>query len=106
MLILLLQVTLLKCGGIIVACTFDHRIADAYSANMFLVSWAKMAYLTNSIISISQISPFSMQPCFQRTFLSPKHLGLIDSSLYDMYIPMSKLPQSKKLESNDDQLIS
>ncbi|ERN12613.1 hypothetical protein AMTR_s00025p00227680 [Amborella trichopoda] len=32
------QLTKLKCGSIVVACTFDHRVADAYSANMFLIS--------------------------------------------------------------------
>ncbi|XLR47141.1 hypothetical protein S83_031801 [Arachis hypogaea] len=30
--VLTVQATRLKCGGIIVACAFDHRIADAYSA--------------------------------------------------------------------------
>ncbi|XP_057847143.2 coniferyl alcohol acyltransferase-like [Cryptomeria japonica] len=32
-------VTEFGCGGIVVGCTFDHRVADAYSANMFLTSW-------------------------------------------------------------------
>ncbi|KAE8688230.1 titin-like [Hibiscus syriacus] len=35
-----LLATELRCGGVVVACTLDQRIADAYSANMFLVSWA------------------------------------------------------------------
>ncbi|GLJ34921.1 hypothetical protein SUGI_0702820 [Cryptomeria japonica] len=30
------QVTEFGCGGLVIGCTFDHRIADAYSANMFL----------------------------------------------------------------------
>ncbi|CAA2986504.1 shikimate O-hydroxycinnamoyltransferase-like [Olea europaea subsp. europaea] len=37
------QATQLKCGGMVVACTFSHQMAEAYSANMFLVSWAEMA---------------------------------------------------------------
>ncbi|KAJ8628961.1 hypothetical protein MRB53_022284 [Persea americana] len=32
--VLCIQVTRLKCGAVVVACTFDHRIADAYSGNM------------------------------------------------------------------------
>uniref|UniRef100_A0ACD5UDG6 Uncharacterized protein n=1 Tax=Avena sativa TaxID=4498 RepID=A0ACD5UDG6_AVESA len=34
------QVTNFKCGGTVVGCTFDHRVCDAYSFNMFLVEWA------------------------------------------------------------------
>uniref|UniRef100_A0ACD5UTH6 Uncharacterized protein n=1 Tax=Avena sativa TaxID=4498 RepID=A0ACD5UTH6_AVESA len=34
------QVTKFKCGGAVVGCTFDHRVCDAYSINMFLVAWA------------------------------------------------------------------
>ncbi|KAG6538241.1 hypothetical protein ZIOFF_003353 [Zingiber officinale] len=37
------QATGLKCGGLILACKFDHRVADAYSANMFLVFWLELA---------------------------------------------------------------
>ena len=33
-----MQAIELKCGGLVVACMFDHRIEDAYSANQFLVS--------------------------------------------------------------------
>ncbi|GLJ20274.1 hypothetical protein SUGI_0368210 [Cryptomeria japonica] len=29
------QVTEFSCGGIVVGCTFDHRVADAFSVNMF-----------------------------------------------------------------------
>ncbi|GLJ34898.1 hypothetical protein SUGI_0702520 [Cryptomeria japonica] len=29
------QVTEFSCGGIVVGCTFDHTVVDAYSANMF-----------------------------------------------------------------------
>jgi hypothetical protein len=32
------QVTKFKCGGAVVGCTFDHRVCDAYSFNMFLVA--------------------------------------------------------------------
>ncbi|KAI3719835.1 hypothetical protein L6452_20740 [Arctium lappa] len=38
-----IQVTELKCGGIVIGIMFDHRVADGYSANMFNSSWADMA---------------------------------------------------------------
>lgn len=43
-------------------CTFDHRVADAYSMNMFLVSWAELA----------QFKPISLKPNFQRSLLNPR----------------------------------
>ncbi|RDX73156.1 Shikimate O-hydroxycinnamoyltransferase, partial [Mucuna pruriens] len=78
--VLAVQATSLKCGGIVVACTFDHRIADAYSTNMFLVSWAEMAQLSK---------PTSNLPCFRRSLLGPRHPCSIPHSLYDMYVPIS-----------------
>ncbi|PON90884.1 Transferase [Trema orientale] len=67
-----------------VACIFDHRIADAYSANMFLISWAHMA----------QSKPFSLLPSFRRSLLNPRRLAgsHVDSSLDDMYVPITALP--------------
>lgn len=81
----MLQTTSLKCGGVVVACTFDHRVADAYSANMFLVSWAELARPTKPT-SIPQ------QPCFRRSLLNPRRPGSIHPSLHHMYIPISDLP--------------
>ncbi|GLJ34918.1 hypothetical protein SUGI_0702780 [Cryptomeria japonica] len=37
------QVTESGCVGIVVRYTFDDRIADAYSANMFFTSWTKLS---------------------------------------------------------------
>ncbi|XP_048491655.1 coniferyl alcohol acyltransferase-like [Beta vulgaris subsp. vulgaris] len=79
--VLSVQATELKCGGIVVGCTFDHRIADAYSGNMFLVSWAELA---NS-------KPLTMMPSFTKSFLNPRLPSSYDPSLNDMYIPISTL---------------
>jgi hypothetical protein len=38
-----MQVTKFRCGGVVVGCTFDHRVCDAYSFSMFLVAWAAAA---------------------------------------------------------------
>ncbi|KAL7254843.1 hypothetical protein ACSBR1_009064 [Camellia fascicularis] len=61
--VLCVQATELVCGGLVVACTFDHRVADAYSASLFLVSWAEMA----------QSKPFSMLPSFRRFCFNSKN---------------------------------
>ncbi|KAF5739198.1 cinnamyl alcohol acyltransferase 1 [Tripterygium wilfordii] len=81
--VLAVQATELKCGGLVVGLTFDHRIADAYSANMFLVSWAEMA----------RSKPISTLPSFRRSTLNPRRPSLnIDSSIDDMYVPVSTIP--------------
>ncbi|KAK7316685.1 hypothetical protein RJT34_00325 [Clitoria ternatea] len=91
--VLAVQVTSLKCGGIVVACTFDHRIADAYSTNMFLVSWAEIAQPNKpNIITTTIVATTSHQPCFRRSLLGPRRPGSIHPSLHHMYIPISKLP--------------
>lgn len=66
-----------------VGCTFDHRVADAYSAHMFLVSWVEIARGKSSL---------SMQPCFRRSLLFPRRPGQYDSSFDQLYLPMSALP--------------
>ncbi|KAB2611064.1 shikimate O-hydroxycinnamoyltransferase-like [Pyrus ussuriensis x Pyrus communis] len=90
--VLAVQATELKCGGIVVACTFDHRIADAYSTNMFLVSWAEMA----------QSKSLTIQPTFRRSLLNPRRPGHIDPSLNNMYVPVTALPPPSKGSTTDD----
>lgn len=89
--ILAVQVTRLQCGGVVVACTFAHQVADAYSANMFLVSWAEMA----------RHEPPSRWPCFRRSLLLPRRPGVYDSAVDGMYIPTSSLPPPEN--QSDDQ---
>lgn len=83
-----------------VGCTFDHRIADAYSANMFLVAWARMAADHDS-----RLPP---PPTFRRSLLNPRRPGAVDPSLDDMYMPVTALPPpaAAKPKENQDHLIS
>ncbi|XP_027150901.1 shikimate O-hydroxycinnamoyltransferase-like [Coffea eugenioides] len=85
------QVTGLKCGGLVVAYTVDHRLTDAYSSQMLVLSWIEHA----------QAKPLSRIPSFQRSLLLPRHPGHYDSSIEKVYLPISKL----QLEANyhDDQ---
>ncbi|XP_031503796.1 coniferyl alcohol acyltransferase-like [Nymphaea colorata] len=96
--VLCVQVTKLKCGGIVVACTLDHRIADAYSTNMFVAAWAQVAR-TNSLTFI---------PNFRRSLLSPRRpAASYDKSLDNMYVPIASLnPQEAMCETSPDQFIS
>ncbi|KAF5741634.1 cinnamyl alcohol acyltransferase 1 [Tripterygium wilfordii] len=95
--VLAVQATELKCGALVVGCTFDHRIADAYSANMFLVSWTEMA----------QSKPLSTLPSFRRSSLNPRRPLNIDSSLDDIYVPVSAIPPPRDSTiAPDDHLAS
>ncbi|TYH16539.1 hypothetical protein ES288_A05G124200v1 [Gossypium darwinii] len=94
--VLAVQATELKCGGIVVACAFDHRVADAYTANMFLVSWAEIA----------QSKPVSMVPSFRRSLLNPRRPGRADPSLDEMYVPIPSLPPPEENHEPTDHLIS
>ncbi|AET00327.1 putative transferase [Medicago truncatula] len=93
--VLAVQATWMKCGGLVVACTFDHRIADAYSANMFLVSWAEIARPNDN----KSLIP-TTQPCFRRSLLTPRRPPSIHPSIYDMYVPISDLPPPPEPESD------
>ncbi|KAK6797623.1 hypothetical protein RDI58_005325 [Solanum bulbocastanum] len=82
--VLAVQVTELKCGGVVVGCTFDHRVVDAYSFNMFLVSWAELALskpLSHpTILSFSAASLFlrSLHEFLERAVTKEHFLGLIN----------------------------
>lgn len=80
--VLSVQVTELKCGGLLVSCVLDHRVADAYSANQFLVSWAEAA----------QSKPISLLPCLRRSLLNPRRPGSYHPSIESSYIPFPELP--------------
>ncbi|RLM66636.1 Anthranilate N-benzoyltransferase protein 1 [Panicum miliaceum] len=49
------------CGGAAVGCTFDHRVCDACSFNMFLVAWA----------AASRGSSAPPAPSFCRSLVAP-----------------------------------
>ncbi|CAN1299080.1 Coniferyl alcohol acyltransferase [Linum perenne] len=90
------QVTELRCGGIVVGCSFDHRIADAYSCNMFLVAWAELA----------QFRPISNPPSFRRSLLNPRRPLTLDPTISDMYVPISTLPPPPPPSAADPVLAS
>ncbi|KAJ0232612.1 hypothetical protein HA466_0288590 [Hirschfeldia incana] len=92
-----IQVTELKCGSIAVGCSFDHRIADAYSMNMFLLSWAE--------ISRSDV-PTPYVPSFKRSLLNPRQPLIIDSSIDETYMPVTSLPLPQETTNPDNILTS
>ncbi|KAF5956348.1 hypothetical protein HYC85_003573 [Camellia sinensis] len=84
------QVTELKCGSLVIGCTFDHRVADAHSANMFFVSWAEIAHAKPNL-------PYTLRPSYY------------DRSIDNIYVFLSSLPPPKLVEDpkpNEDSLQS
>uniref|UniRef100_A0A7N2LTN1 Uncharacterized protein n=1 Tax=Quercus lobata TaxID=97700 RepID=A0A7N2LTN1_QUELO len=88
---LAVQATGFKCGELMVACTFGHKIMDGYSAGMFLISWAEIA----------QSKPFSSLPTFCRSLLNPRNHGSFDSSLENLYIPITSFHPTKEPNLNN-----
>ncbi|KAM0006798.1 putative alcohol O-acetyltransferase [Helianthus debilis subsp. tardiflorus] len=96
-----LQVTMLKCGGMVIACLFDHRVIDGYSMNMFTTSWANM----------TRSQPPSLVPYFDRSDLKPRHSKHYTPYVANMFFPLSKLPSPEsdsdnELDLNQDSRIS
>ncbi|PSR85239.1 Anthranilate N-benzoyltransferase protein [Actinidia chinensis var. chinensis] len=100
--VLSIQVTELKCGGLVIGCTFDHRVADAHSANMFFVAWANMA--------LPKPIPHAHAPSFRRSLLSPRRPPNYDhSSVFDnmyVFISMLSAPPKDEEEEEEDRLLS
>nr|XP_043623009.1 coniferyl alcohol acyltransferase-like [Erigeron canadensis] len=94
--VLMVQVTELKYGGLVIGCTFDHRIADAYSINMFLTAWAE----------ISQSKPVSCPPSFRRSMLNPRHPPVLNTCYDNLFVPFSSLPPPRSYLPAANPLIS
>lgn len=62
--------TKFKCGGAVVGCTFDHRVCDAYSFNMFLVAWAAAARDGHGG---GTAPPPPTIPSFRRSIVAPRY---------------------------------
>ncbi|KAJ4760766.1 HXXXD-type acyl-transferase family protein [Rhynchospora pubera] len=95
-----MQFTELRCGGVVVGCTFDHRAADAYSFNMFMSALANIAFkkpinqmpsfcrfLHSSQITLSSNSP---DPIFNRTF-TPLSLQPPPNQLISFAAPVNRI---------------
>nr|XP_043626924.1 coniferyl alcohol acyltransferase-like [Erigeron canadensis] len=96
--VLAVQITELKCGGMVIGCMFDHRAADGYSANMFISSWADLAR--------SEIP--SMFPSFQRSILNPRCPTTYSPSIDNVFapfLPSPELENSQSQEDDDDSLL-
>ncbi|KAI3719837.1 hypothetical protein L6452_20742 [Arctium lappa] len=94
--VLSIQVTELKCGGMVIGCMFDHRAADGYSANMFISSWADLAR--------SEIP--SMLPSFQRSILNPRSPTTYSSSIDDVFAIFEPPSKPDNDQNHDDLLIN
>jgi hypothetical protein len=93
--VIAIQATELKCGGIVIGCTFDHRIADASSTNLFLLFWTQMSHPKSTSTTI---------PSFRRSLLNPRRPLHIQNAIHNLYVPISSIPPLKN--DDDDHLIS
>ncbi|KAL8268785.1 hypothetical protein R6Q59_002583 [Mikania micrantha] len=91
--VLAVQVTKLKCEGIVIGVLVDHRIVDGYSANMFIQSWADM----------TRSKTPSMIPSFGRSHLQPRsptvYSPLLDNEFAPIVPPSN--PNSNLCEEED-----
>ncbi|KAI3496295.1 hypothetical protein L1887_38652 [Cichorium endivia] len=88
--VLSVQATEFNCGGLVIGCTFDHRVADAHSMHMFLVSWAET----------TKSKPVSCIPSFRRSILHPRSPPIINDSYNSLYVPFSSLPPPRSTTIN------
>uniref|UniRef100_A0A0D6QUJ8 Uncharacterized protein n=1 Tax=Araucaria cunninghamii TaxID=56994 RepID=A0A0D6QUJ8_ARACU len=86
--VLAVQVTRMKCGGIVVCCSFDHRIVDGISSSHFFKSWSEAA----------QGLPISTIPCFQRSLIEPRRLLNVNAGNDNHYvaIPLAAVDDTKE----------
>ncbi|KAM0016859.1 putative alcohol O-acetyltransferase [Helianthus debilis subsp. tardiflorus] len=84
-----MQVTKLKCDGIVIGIMVDHRIVDGYSANMFISSWA----------DITRSKTPSMIPSFERSYLKPRSPRVYSPLIDNVFAPLS--PPSSNPDIND-----
>ncbi|XP_076889617.1 coniferyl alcohol acyltransferase-like [Bidens hawaiensis] len=97
--VLAIQVTELKCGGIVIGCMFDHRSADGFSANMFISSWAE----------ITRSEQPSMLPSFKRSILNPRCPTTYSQSLnnvYSIFEPPTKPDHDNNNKNGDYSLVN
>ncbi|WOG90822.1 hypothetical protein DCAR_0310068 [Daucus carota subsp. sativus] len=89
-----IQVTEMRHGGVVIGCSFDHRVADAHSINKFLLAWADMtrsnySRADNSIEPLlspdeSLINKFI--PSYRRSLIVPREPGRHDPAIDNMYM--------------------
>ncbi|KAD7116745.1 hypothetical protein E3N88_04013 [Mikania micrantha] len=77
--VLVIQVTKLKCDGIVIGVMVDHRLVDGYSANMFISSWADMTRTKTS----------SMIPSFGRSYMKPRSPTIHSPLIENVFVPFS-----------------
>ncbi|CAH1419439.1 unnamed protein product [Lactuca virosa] len=76
------EVTELNCGGLVIGCTFDHRIADAYSINMFFIAWVEIPHSKKN----------SCVPSFRRSVFNPRRPPVMNTFDNTLFVPLSSIP--------------
>ncbi|XP_076960161.1 coniferyl alcohol acyltransferase-like [Bidens hawaiensis] len=77
-----IQVTKLKCDGIVIGVMVDHRIVDGYSANMFISTWADM----------TRSKTPSMIPSYGSSHLKPRSPTFYSPLIDNVFAPFLPPP--------------
>ncbi|KAK1392266.1 shikimate O-hydroxycinnamoyltransferase-like [Heracleum sosnowskyi] len=100
--VLSIQVTEMRCGGAIIGCSFDHRVADAHSINKFLIAWANMTR-SNYSRGDDSIHPLlfpgdnymnKLIPSYSRSLIVPREPRHHDSAIDNMYMLIKDIASS------------
>ncbi|XP_071714327.1 coniferyl alcohol acyltransferase-like [Rutidosis leptorrhynchoides] len=89
--VLVVQATALRCGGLVLACMFDHRVLDGYSINLFTSSWVNMALS----------KPLFLVPNVLRSNLNVRHPRVYTPSVANMYVPLPIYESLQNVPKND-----
>nr|XP_043626876.1 coniferyl alcohol acyltransferase-like [Erigeron canadensis] len=93
--VLAIQVTMLKCGGVVIASMFDHRVADGYSANMFISSWADM----------TRSQQPTLLPSFRRSILNARRPTTYSASVTNVFLPISDIPSLTTIDPQNELVV-
>lgn len=88
------QVTEMKCGGVVIGCNFDHRVADAHSINKFLVAWADLSRSSNiqnnETVTLFKHDQKDHTTFYQHPLVKPRQPSHYDAAINDMYVPVKE----------------
>ncbi|PWA35459.1 transferase, Chloramphenicol acetyltransferase-like domain protein [Artemisia annua] len=99
--VLVIQVTMLKCGAMVIASLYDHHVADGYSTNLFASSWANITRSEEPLII----------PYLRPSVLNVRYPTHYTPTVANMFIPLSNLPSlpsdpGTKSDLDQDSLVS
>nr|XP_017239273.1 PREDICTED: vinorine synthase-like [Daucus carota subsp. sativus] len=82
--VLSVQVTEMRCGGLVIGCTFDHRVADGHSVSNFIAAWANMT--RSNHCGDNKMASSLPSPEYLSSFLLPRKPIRPDLAMHNKYV--------------------